>query len=47
MDDNQPQTNQKNDQPSKPIIVDNKTEAAKPANVSAVKPTDIAKTGTA
>jgi len=45
MDNNQPQTNQKNDQPSKPIITGNKAEAVKPANPSAVTP-EAAKTST-
>ena len=48
MDNNQ--TNQKNDQPSKPIVVDDaakKAETAKPANDTTAKPADAAKTGTA
>ena len=41
----QPQSNQKNDQPVKPVVVDNKTERPKPADTSAAKPSDTAKTG--
>ncbi len=42
----QSQTNQKNDQPSRPIALDNKTETAKTTNASVANPADMTKTCT-